>query len=155
MHVTGIVPLALKNSKKGLSTSETLGSMDSINKDNQIDDATSKTISAKCAAAAERFAKVGNNASDYIPFTPKSNSFIYGMQPRAVQGMLDYDFMCKRTGPSVACMIYPFGGHHVQKFYWGTTEVLIPVYTSIKEACERFPGVDICVNFASSRRYVN
>lgn len=46
------------------------------------------------------------------PFTTQTRAFIYGMQPRAVQGMLDFDNMCKRTAPSVAAMIYPFGGSH-------------------------------------------
>jgi ATP citrate (pro-S)-lyase len=73
------------------------------------------------------------------------------MQPRAVQGMLDFDFMCKRETPSVAAMVYPFGGSHVQKFYWGTKETLIPVFTSLKEAVEQFPEVDVVVNFASCR----
>jgi ATP citrate (pro-S)-lyase len=73
------------------------------------------------------------------------------MQPRAVQGMLDFDFMCKRETPSVAAMVYPFGGSHVQKFYWGTKETLIPVFTSLKEAVEKFPEVDVVVNFASCR----
>jgi ATP citrate (pro-S)-lyase len=73
------------------------------------------------------------------------------MQPRAVQGMLDFDFMCKRTKPSVAAMIYPFGGHHVQKFYWGTKEMLVPVYTTIEEAVKSFPDVTVVCNFASCR----
>jgi len=50
------------------------------------------------------------------------------MQPRAVQGMLVFDYCCSREQPSVAGMIYPFSGNHKQKFYWGTKEVLIPVY---------------------------
>ncbi|KAG0197546.1 citrate synthase, partial [Mortierella sp. GBA30] len=40
-------------------------------------------------------------------------------------------FICKREVPSVAAMIYPFGGAHVQKFYWGTKETLLPVYTTL------------------------
>ena len=36
------------------------------------------------------------------------------------QGMLDFDFMCKREKPSVACMVFPFSGNHYIKFYWGT-----------------------------------
>jgi ATP citrate (pro-S)-lyase len=31
-------------------------------------------------------------------------------------------------------MIDPFGGHRIQKFYWGTKETLLPVYTSLEEA---------------------
>jgi ATP citrate (pro-S)-lyase len=87
----------------------------------------------------------------FRPFTNKTRAFVYGMQPRAVQGMLDFDFMCKRESPSVAAMVYPFGGSHVQKFYWGTKETLIPVFTSLKEAVEQFPEVDMVVNFASCR----
>lgn len=87
----------------------------------------------------------------YRPFTNKTRAIVYGMQPRAVQGMLDFDFMCKRQTPSVAAMVYPFGGSHVQKFYWGTKETLVPVFTSLKEAAEKFPEADVVVNFASCR----
>ena len=38
-----------------------------------------------------------------------------GLQPRAVQGMLDFDFICKRNKPSVAGIIYTFGGQFVSK----------------------------------------
>lgn len=72
------------------------------------------------------------NANDYIsrftapsrPLSPghnnnlfhnKTRCFVYGLQPRAVQGMLDFDFICKRTTPSVAGIIYPFGGQFVSK----------------------------------------
>ena len=65
--------------------------------------------------------------------------------------MLDFDHICKRTQPSVAGMIYPFGGSHVQKFYWGTTETLVPVYTKIADAIAKHPHVDTVVNFASFR----
>lgn len=40
--------------------------------------------------------------------------------------MLDFDFVCSRTEPSVAAMVYPFTGDHKQKFYWGHKEILIP-----------------------------
>lgn len=40
-----------------------------------------------------------------------------GLQPRAVQGMLDFDFICKRKSPSVAGIIYTFGGQFVSKMY--------------------------------------
>lgn len=38
-----------------------------------------------------------------------------GLQPRAVQGMLDFDYICKRKTPSVAGIIYTFGGQFVSK----------------------------------------
>jgi ATP citrate (pro-S)-lyase len=87
----------------------------------------------------------------YRPFDANTRSFVYGLQPRAIQGMLDFDYSCGRLTPSVAAMIYPFGGHHIQKFYWGTKETLLPVYTSLQEAVAKHPDVDAVVNFASSR----
>lgn len=87
----------------------------------------------------------------YQPFSDHTRSFVYGMQPRAVQGMLDFDQMCKRDNPSVAAMIYPFGGNHVQKFYWGDKETLLPVVNNIADAVQKYPEVDCVVNFASFR----
>ncbi|KAF9457825.1 ATP citrate lyase isoform 2 [Collybia nuda] len=87
----------------------------------------------------------------YRPFDATTRSFVYGLQPRAIQGMLDFDYSCGRETPSVAAMIYPFGGHHIQKFYWGTKETLLPVYTSVQEAVSKHSDVDVVVNFASSR----
>ncbi|KAK0533603.1 ATP citrate lyase subunit 1, partial [Tilletia horrida] len=88
---------------------------------------------------------------DFLPFDANTRSLVFGLQPRAIQGMLDFDFSCGRKTPSVAAMIYPFGGHHIQKFYWGTKETLLPVYTSIDEAVKKHPDADVIVNFASSR----
>lgn len=88
---------------------------------------------------------------EHLPFDEHTRSLVYGLQPRAIQGMLDFDFSCGRKSPSVAAMIYPFGGHHIQKFYWGTKETLLPVYTSVEEAVKKHPDADVVVNFASSR----
>ncbi|GAA5822244.1 hypothetical protein JCM11251_006274 [Rhodosporidiobolus azoricus] len=87
----------------------------------------------------------------YRPFDDSTRSIVYGLQPRAIQGMLDFDFACGRATPSVAAMVYPFGGHHVQKFYWGTKETLLPVFTSMQDAVAKCPDADVVVNFASSR----
>ena len=87
----------------------------------------------------------------YRPFDASTRSFVYGLQPRAIQGMLDFDYSCGRQNPSVAAMIYPFGGSHIQKFYWGTKETLLPVYTNLKDAVAKHADVDVVVNFASQR----
>ena len=84
-------------------------------------------------------------------FTKDTRCIVYGLQQRAVQGMLDFDFMCKRSRPSVAAMVYPFQGNHYVKFYWGTEETLIPVYTKIETACEKHSDATVMVNFASFR----
>ena len=47
-------------------------------------------------------------------FTPETQAIIYGMQPRACQGMLDFDHCCSRKTPSVAAMVYPFRYSHVK-----------------------------------------
>lgn len=84
-------------------------------------------------------------------FNDKTRCFVYGLQPRAVQGMLDFDFICKRKTPSVAGIIYTFGGQFVSKMYWGTSETLLPVYQQVEAAFSKHPDVDVVVNFASSR----
>jgi len=65
--------------------------------------------------------------------------------------MLDFDYISKRKTPSVSGIVYPFGGDCLEKFYWGTSEILVPVFVSIKEACKKLPKVSIMVNFASFR----
>lgn len=73
------------------------------------------------------------------------------MQTRAVQSMLDFDFVCRRDEPSVVAMVYPFTGDHKQKFYWGHKEVLITVYKKMEDAMVKHKDADVLVNFASLR----
>ncbi|KAI4145729.1 MAG: hypothetical protein LQ340_006190 [Diploschistes diacapsis] len=89
--------------------------------------------------------------AEHTLFHNKTRCFVYGLQPRAVQGMLDFDFICKRSTPSVAGIIYTFGGQFVSKMYWGTSETLLPVYQSVEKAMAKHSDVDTVVNFASSR----
>ena len=64
---------------------------------------------------------------------------------------MDFDFICKRKTPSVAGIIYTFGGQFVSKMYWGTSETLLPVYQTVEKAFSEHKDVDTVVNFASSR----
>ncbi|KAF1989489.1 ATP-citrate synthase subunit 1 [Aulographum hederae CBS 113979] len=89
--------------------------------------------------------------AEHMLFHSKTRCFVYGLQPKAVQGMLDFDFICKRKTPSVAGIIYTFGGQFVSKMYWGTSETLLPVYQSVEKAMAKHSDVDTVVNFASSR----
>lgn len=84
-------------------------------------------------------------------FTNKSKAIVWGMQTRAVQSMLDFDFVCRRSEPSVACLVYPFTGDHKLKFYWGHKEILIPVYKKMEDAMTKHRDADVLVNFASLR----
>ncbi|GLB39002.1 putative ATP citrate lyase citrate-binding [Lyophyllum shimeji] len=165
-HITEIVPLALGVEVKKTATSAALGTksvqvgtppaqveevefpneggVGSIHKDGERTQPNDQII---------RFDTTGGPSARpaFRPFDETTRSFVYGLQPRAIQGMLDFDYSCGRETPSVAAMIYPFGGHHIQKFYWGTKETLLPVYTSVKDAVAKHPDVDVVVNFASSR----
>lgn len=84
-------------------------------------------------------------------FHTGSKAIIWGMQTRAVQGMLDFDFVCSRETPSVSAMVYPFTGDHKQKFYWGHKEILLPVYKNMADAMSKHQDADILINFASLR----
>lgn len=84
-------------------------------------------------------------------FSKATKSIVWGMQTRAVQSMLDFDFICRRDEPSVVAMVYPFTGDHKQKYYWGHKEVLIPVYKKMSDAIHKHKSADVLVNFASLR----
>ncbi|OTA58041.1 ATP-citrate synthase subunit 1 [Hypoxylon sp. EC38] len=119
---------------------------------NGVNGATKGGLSANDNIA--RFAAPSRPLSPLPPhalFTNKTRCFVYGLQNRAVQGMLDFDFICKRQTPSVAGIIYTFGGQFVSKMYWGTSETLLPVYQETSKAMAKHPDVDVVVNFASSR----
>jgi len=87
---------------------------------------------------------------DYELFNSDTKAFIYGAQTAAVQRMLDFDYMCRKSEPSVVGMITPERGGF-EKFFWGTKEVRIPRLTSIADAVVMFPRADVMVNFASQR----
>ncbi|KRK00244.1 ATP-citrate synthase isoform X1 [Drosophila yakuba] len=84
-------------------------------------------------------------------FSNTTKAIVWGMQQRAVQSMLDFDFICRRDEPSVVAMVYPFTGDHKQKYYWGHKEILIPVYKKMSDAIHKHKEVDVMVNFASMR----
>ena len=65
--------------------------------------------------------------------------------------MLDFDYVSGRDLPSVAAIINPTGSDSFTKFFFGTKEILIPVYKSLEKAVERHPNVDVMINFASFR----
>lgn len=94
-----------------------------------------------------------SNISKHLVVTSTNTTqcFVYGLQNRAVQGMLDFDFICKRKEPSVAAMIYPFTPNHYIKFYWGKGEIMLPCYKSLQEAVVKHKKASVYVNFASFR----
>ena len=148
-HITAVVPLAL-----GLAKYEDFPEFD-----DEVQHVRPRKVKGSGAAPAASAsseslekeealgdASLGQRRGSLIPqkadheadhsvenFTAMTRCVVYGLQHRAVQGMLDFDKMCKRAKPSVACMIFPFSASHFIKFYWGTEEILIPVYQTMKE----------------------
>eukprot|EP00401_Gymnodinium_catenatum_P072500 CAMPEP_0117525550 /NCGR_PEP_ID=MMETSP0784-20121206/35826_1 /TAXON_ID=39447 /ORGANISM="" /LENGTH=1092 /DNA_ID=CAMNT_0005321747 /DNA_START=60 /DNA_END=3338 /DNA_ORIENTATION=- len=141
-HITAVVPMAL-GLMEPLPEPDLSGGTCPPPTRQLIETNGVKKVSAHPVGAAEEHT--------LVTATPETTSIVYGMQNRAVQGMLDFDHMCKRKMPSVAAMVFPFSGNHYVKFYWGTEEVLLPVYTTTKEAVQKHKDVSVFVNFASFR----
>ncbi|TPP64733.1 ATP-citrate synthase [Fasciola gigantica] len=84
-------------------------------------------------------------------FTAESRCIVWGLQTKAVQSMLDFDYASNRDQPSVAALVYPFGEHRQVKVYWGSTEIFLPIYQNLRKAMRKNPDARILVNFASFR----
>jgi len=95
--------------------------------------------------------KTESEKKDYLLFSKDTQSFIYNLQVNAVQRMLDFDYTAGRKTPSVAAIINPTGSDGFQKFFFGPKEILIPIYKSLKNAANKYPNVDVMINFASFR----
>jgi len=87
---------------------------------------------------------------DYELFNEKTRAIVYGNQQRAIQRMLDFDYLCRREKPSVAAVINPTREGYIKVFF-GTKEILIPMYRKLEEAVARHPEADVMVNFSSYR----
>jgi len=88
--------------------------------------------------------------NDYILFDRNTVAFVYGYQTNAIQRMLDFDYICKREKPSIAAIINP-NRAGIHKAFWGTKEILLPMYKTISSAAKAHPEADVMVNFASHR----
>lgn len=88
--------------------------------------------------------------NDYKLFTRDTKSIIYGLQANAIQSMLDFDYACRRESPSVAAIVNP-RRRGLHKAFFGTGEILIPIYPNLKDAASSHPDADVLINFASFR----
>ena len=87
---------------------------------------------------------------DYILMSKETKAIVFGYQQRAIQRMLDFDYICRRETPSVQVIVNPTrDGMH--KCFWGTKEILLPMVRTIGEATKMHPEADFMVNFASFR----
>ncbi|TKR58270.1 hypothetical protein L596_029737 [Steinernema carpocapsae] len=84
-------------------------------------------------------------------FDKQTKAIVWGQQVKAIQGMLDFDFVCGRETPSVVASTYPFTGDHKQKFYFGHKEIFVPAYRNMKKAFDQHLDATVMVTFASLR----
>lgn len=88
----------------------------------------------------------------HILFDENTRAIIYGNQPKAVQRMLDFDFLSGRQNPSVACMVYPTAGSKdTASVFFGKKQILLPVYSNLEDASVVHTDADVLINFASFR----
>src|SRR3989344_5397485 len=83
-------------------------------------------------------------------FTKNTQAIFFNQHPEPIQRMLDFDWLCKREKPSIAAIVNPTGAG-LHKAFWGSTEVLLPVYATISDAVATHPEADVFINFASQR----
>ncbi len=86
----------------------------------------------------------------YDLFDRNTRALIYGYQTNAIQRMLDFDYICKREVPSISAVINP-NRAGIHKAFWGTKEILLPMYKTTAAAAKAHPEADVMVNFASHR----
>merc|ERR1711963_650357 len=113
---------------------------------------TPKTKGTDDGSSVSKMARmeIDSDAGEAL-LTKSTTSFVFGRQMKAIQGMLDFDYVCRRETPSVCGIIDPFGGSPRAPFYWGSKQIFIPIYKSVKDAAISHPGVSVLVNFASLR----
>jgi len=84
-------------------------------------------------------------------FTKKTQSIFWNNNTTAIQRMLDYDYTIKRETPSVAAIVAPTSSNKFEKFFYGSDEIMIPLYKSTADAKAAQPQADVLLNFASFR----
>ena len=87
-----------------------------------------------------------------VLYTRDTQAIFWNNHQTAIQRMLDYDTLIGRERPSVAAIVSPTSGSRFGKFFFGTSEILIPLYRSTADAAAAHPHADVLLNFASFRR---
>ncbi len=87
---------------------------------------------------------------DYILFDRDTKAIFWNLNRNAIQRMLDYDYLVGRS-PSIVAIVAPTQSRKFEKFFYGTQEIMIPIYRSTTEAAQAHPEADVLVNFASFR----
>jgi len=87
----------------------------------------------------------------YRLFSRDTRALFYNFKKEPVQRMLDFDYLCGKTKPSIAGLISSGGFRGNHKVFFGGKEILLPMYGTIAEAAKANPDADVFINFASFR----
>jgi len=85
-------------------------------------------------------------------FSRNTQAIFWNNHQSAIQRMLDYDTLIGRVLPSVAAIVSPTGSSRFGKFFFASSEILIPIYRSTADAVAAHANADVLLNFASFRR---
>ena len=108
------------------------------------------TVTKTKSKPKKQTTKKSGKRPDYILMDKNTKAIVFGYQQRAIQRMLDFDYICRRETPSVVAIVNPTR-EGLHKCFWGTKEILIPMYKTLEEATKQHPEADFMVNFASFR----
>jgi len=86
----------------------------------------------------------------YLLFDKNTRAFMYAYRQNAIQRMLDFDYTCKRKTPSIIAIVNE-NRSGLHKCFWGSKEILIPMYRTLEEAIAKHKDVDVLVNTSSFR----
>jgi ATP citrate (pro-S)-lyase len=76
---------------------------------------------------------------------------VLGSHPGIIQSMLDYDFLIGKQQPSIIAIIA--SGRKQERYFWGETEVILPVIADLKQLDPEFRKACTAVlNVQSARR---
>jgi ATP-citrate lyase alpha-subunit len=84
-------------------------------------------------------------------FTNDTKAAFYNTNPKIIQRMLDYEYLCSRPTPSIICTIHPTDSKKFILAYYGDKPYIIPQYNSIEDAYQEHKECDLMLNFASFR----
>nr|XP_043609417.1 ATP-citrate synthase beta chain protein 1-like isoform X2 [Erigeron canadensis] len=84
-------------------------------------------------------------------FSHTTQALVYYYKQLPIQNMLDFDFLCGRETPSVAAIINPAGAGGFHNLFFGQHQILIPLYSSVEDACAVHPTADVFIDFGSHR----
>lgn len=84
----------------------------------------------------------------------QATTICLGTHPGIIQSMLDYDYLCGKTKPSIVGIIAQ--GRKQERYFWGETEVTLPVYATLEElGAEQSQAINCVLNVQSARRVLS